>query len=136
MVAASAIRVMVVDDDAAMRSLTRRSLQHVGFRQINDAKDPVDALPIARAERVHIIISDYDMPRMNGLQFVAALRKDPALAKIGFILLSGVADAATVTKAGELGVNSFIRKPFSIADLQHRVDAVFHQLTGSRIEFA
>ena len=136
MVAASAIRVLVVDDDPAMRSLTRRSLQHVGFRHIVDAKDPVRALPIARAERVHLIISDYDMPRMNGLQFVAAVRQDPGLAKVAFILLSGVADGATVRKAGELGVNSFIRKPFSIADLQQRLDAVFHQLTGSRVEFA
>jgi two-component system chemotaxis response regulator CheY len=124
-----------VDDDPAMRSLTRRALEHVGVRQIFDAKDPVDALPIARAERVHVIISDFAMPRMDGLQFVEVASKDPLLADVGFILLSGVASADVVTRAAELGVSSFIRKPFSIHDLQRGLDAVVSRMTGASIQW-
>ncbi|MEA1013868.1 response regulator [Sphingosinicella sp. LY1275] len=133
MVQASDIRLLVCDDEAMMRSLMQRSLKHMGFSQISEARDGEEALALARARRPHIVISDYDMPGMDGLALVTALRGDPLLHKVGFILLSGVADEEIVRRASELGVNSFIRKPFSIADLRRRLDGLFFQLTGSRI---
>jgi two-component system chemotaxis response regulator CheY len=133
MIQASDIRLLVCDDEAMMRSLMLRSLKHMGFSQIFEARDGTEALALARARRPHIVISDYDMPGMDGLALITALRGDPLLGKVGFILLSGVADEEVVRKASELGVNSFIRKPFSIADLRRRLDGLFFQLTGSRI---
>jgi two-component system, chemotaxis family, chemotaxis protein CheY len=135
MIPASAIRVMIVDDEHVMRTLVRRSLQHIGISQVFEAKDGFEALPKVLEERIHIIISDYGMPVMNGLDLLEAVRTDPLLNKVGFIMLSGVTDNEIVRKAEALGVNGYIIKPFSLVDLQQRLDNLFHKLNGARIEW-
>ena len=136
MIPASAIRILIVDDDATMRTLTRRSLIHLGCKQVFDARDPVEAIPVARSVHPHVIISDYAMPRMNGLEFAGRIREDPLLAKAGFILLSGAVDASVLTSAVELRIDSFIKKPFSISGLKERLNGVLERLTGSEIAWA
>ncbi|MDP8913446.1 MAG: response regulator [Pseudomonadota bacterium] len=135
MVAASALRVMIVDDDEGMRTLMRRTLERMGFSQIYTAKDGSEGLELARSQRPDVIVSDYDMPNMHGLQFLKAVREEPALAKTAFVMLSGVANDRVIERAGELGANSIITKPFLAADLKHRLEALVHELTGSRIEW-
>ncbi len=134
-VAASAIRVMVVDDDEMMRKLTRRTLEKMGFAQIYAAKDGAEAFELARSQHPHVIISDYDMPTMHGLQFLKAIRQDPGLEKTGFIMLSGAANGAVIKKAKELGADRVVMKPFSAADLKQKLEALVHELTGSSIEW-
>jgi two-component system, chemotaxis family, chemotaxis protein CheY len=133
MIEASAIRIMIVDDKSMMRTLTRRSLERIGFTQIFEAANPVEALPIARANRVHLVISDYNMPMMNGIEFIETIRQDPLLAKIGFIMLSGSGDSDVVKKAEELGASSYIMKPFSLVDLKDRLEDLFGKLVGSKV---
>ena len=135
MVAASALRVMVVDDDERMRKLMRRTLERMGFSQIYTAKDGLEGLQLARSQVPHVIVSDYDMPNMHGLQFLKAVREEPALAETAFVMLSGVANDRVVEKAAELGANSIITKPFLAADLKQRLEALVHEVTGSRIEW-
>ena len=135
MVAASALRVMIVDDDNGMRTLMRRTLERMGFSQIYTAKDGSEGLQLARSQRPDIILSDYDMPNMHGLQFLKAVRDEPGLAKTAFVMLSGVANDRVIERAGELGANSVIAKPFLAADLKQRLEALVHELTGSRIEW-
>ena len=135
MVAASALRVMIVDDDNGMRTLMRRTLERMGFSQIYTAKDGAEGLQLARSQRPDVIVSDYDMPNMHGLQFLKAVRDEPALAKTAFVMLSGVANDRVIERAGELGANSVIAKPFLAADLKQRLEALVHELTGSRIEW-
>jgi two-component system chemotaxis response regulator CheY len=136
MIPISAIRILIVDDDATMRTLTRRSLQHLGCTKLFDAANPIEALPIARSVNPHVIISDYAMPRMDGLEFAASVRKDPKLSRVGFVLLSGVADASVLSTAVDLRIDSFIKKPFSIGGLKERLNGVLERLTGSEIAWA
>ena len=135
MVAASALRVMIVDDDEMMRKLMRRTLERMGFTQIYAAKDGAEGLELARSQNPDVIVSDYDMPNMHGLQFLKAIRDDPALAKTAFVMLSGVANDAVTQKAGELGANSIITKPFLADDLKRRLDALVQETTGSGIDW-
>ena len=135
MVAASALRVMIVDDDEAMRKLMRRTLERMGFSQIYTAKDGTEGLELARYQKPDVIVSDYDMPNMHGLQFLKAVREEPALAKTAFVMLSGVANDQVIERAGELGANSIITKPFLAADLKRRLEALVHELTGSEIDW-
>ncbi|MDP9416228.1 MAG: response regulator, partial [Pseudomonadota bacterium] len=88
-----------MDDQHAMRTLTRRSLQHLGFDEIYDLADPLEAIQIARDKRIHLIISDYNMSNMNGFEFLNAVRSDPVIGKVAFIMLSGASDRETVEKA-------------------------------------
>lgn len=135
MVPASALRVVIVDDDEVMRKLLRRTLERMGVMQIYTAKDGLEGIHLARSQRPDVILSDYDMPIMHGLQFLKAVREDPLLAKTAFILLSGVANSVVTSKAEELGADIVIMKPFLANDLKARIEALIYRLTGSNIEW-
>ncbi|MGN6374336.1 MAG: response regulator [Sphingomonas sp.] len=129
MPAAAAIRVMVVDDQASMRAMIRRALQDIGFKDVRDKGSAAEALGALRADRVHLIISDYNMPDMDGLQFLEEVRRDEVLAKTVFIMLTGSSDREVVQKAAALGVNNYLVKPFAPAALKEKIERVFGALT-------
>jgi two-component system, chemotaxis family, chemotaxis protein CheY len=129
MPAAAAIKVMVVDDQASMRAMIRRALQDFGFKDVRDAPGAVEALSTVRSDRVHLIISDLNMPEMDGLQFLEEVRKDPVLGKTVFIMLTGSSDRELVQKAAALGVNNYLVKPFAPASLKEKIERVFGELT-------
>jgi two-component system chemotaxis response regulator CheY len=129
MPAASQIKVMVVDDQASMRAMIRRSLQDLGFRDVRDKGDAAEALAAVRADRVHLIISDFNMPDMDGLQLLEAVRTDPVIGKTGFIMLTGSSDREIVQKAAALGVNNYLVKPFAPASLKDKIERVFGALS-------
>lgn len=129
MPAAAAIKVMVVDDQASMRAMIRRSLQDYGFRDVRDTGSARQALDDARQNRVHLIISDYNMPDMDGLQLLEEVRRDPVIGKTVFIMLTGSSDREIVQKAAALGVNNYVVKPFAPAALKEKIERVFGALT-------
>jgi two-component system chemotaxis response regulator CheY len=129
MPAAAAIKVMVVDDQASMRAMIRRALQDFGFKDVRDKADPVEALSAVRSDRVHLIISDFNMPEMDGLQLLEEVRKDPVIGKTVFIMLTGSADREIVQRAAALGVNNYVVKPFAPAALKEKIERVFGELT-------
>ena len=128
MPAASAIRVMVVDDQTSMRAMIRRTLQDLGFKDVRDKAGATEALAAIKADRVHLVISDYNMPDMDGLQFLEAVRADPVIGKTVFIMLTGSADREVVQKAAALGVNNYVVKPFAPAALKEKIERVFGEL--------
>jgi two-component system, chemotaxis family, chemotaxis protein CheY len=119
-----------------MRAVVEHWLGQFGFRQIYAAADPEKALPIARAQRVDLIISDREMPGMSGLDFVQAVRRDPLIAKCGFVMISASKDMEVARHADELGVNSYIAKPFSSDVLREHLEKVLREVTGSEITFS
>jgi two-component system, chemotaxis family, chemotaxis protein CheY len=129
MPAASAIKVMVVDDQTSMRAMIRRTLQDLGFKDVRDKGAANEALAAVKADRVHLIISDYNMPEMDGLEFLQAVRADPVIGKTVFIMLTGSADKEIVQKAAALGVNNYVVKPFAPAALKEKIERVFGELT-------
>lgn len=129
MPAASQIKVMVVDDQASMRAMIRRALQDFGFKDVRDKPTATEALPAIKTDRVHLVISDYNMPEMDGLAFLEAVRKDDVLAKTVFIMLTGSSDREVVQKAAALGVNNYLVKPFAPAALKEKIERVFGALT-------
>jgi len=129
MPAAAAIKVMVVDDQASMRAMIRRALQDFGFKDIRDKGDAAEALSAVRADRVHLIISDFNMPVMDGLQLLGEVRKDPVIGKTVFIMLTGSSDRELVQQAAALGVNNYLVKPFAPASLKEKIERVFGELT-------
>ncbi len=129
MPAAAAIKVMVVDDQTSMRAMIRRALQDLGFKDVRDAAGAPEALNAVQKDRVHLIISDYNMPDMDGLQFLQAVRADPVIGKTVFIMLTGSSDKEIVQKAAALGVNNYVVKPFAPAALKEKIERVFGELT-------
>jgi two-component system chemotaxis response regulator CheY len=129
MPAAAAIKVMVVDDQTSMRAMIRRALQDLGFKDVRDKAGAQEALASIKSDRVHLVISDFNMPEMDGLQFLEAVRTDPVIGKTVFIMLTGSADKEIVQKAAALGVNNYVVKPFAPAALKEKIERVFGELT-------
>ncbi|WP_409019030.1 response regulator [Brevundimonas vesicularis] len=129
MPAASAIRVLVVDDQMTMRSLIRNSLQQIGIREIIEAADGEAGLRAAISTPVHLIISDFNMPNLDGLGLLRGIRAHPPTSKTAFIMLTGRADRELVQRAVQYGVNNYVVKPFTTAQLKEKLEAVFGPLT-------
>ncbi|MES1200252.1 MAG: response regulator [Pseudomonadota bacterium] len=129
MPAAASIKVLVVDDQLTMRALARSTLQQLGFTDIADAADGEEGLKALMAQPAHLVISDYNMPKLDGLGFLRAVRGHPPLAKTAFIMLTGRADRELVQRAVQFGVNNYLVKPFTVADLKGKIEQVFGALT-------
>ena len=129
MPAAANIRCLVVDDQMTMRSLVRNSLQQIGVREIREASDGEIALREIITRPAHLIISDYNMPNLDGLGLLRAVRVHPPIAKTAFIMLTGRADRELVQQAMKYGVNNYLVKPFTVDQLRAKLEAVFGPLT-------
>lgn len=122
------LRVMVVDDMSTSRGLLMQALDAMGIRQVTSAADGPGALDLLRKTPVHLVISDYNMPGMDGLQLLYALRVEPKTKGVGFILITGRADKEIIDNGRRLGMNNFLKKPFTPQDLRSCIEAVVGRL--------
>lgn len=128
MPAAAKIKAIVVDDQMTMRSLVRASLQQIGVSEIREFPVAGEALTEMRAAPPHLILSDFNMPGMDGLEFLRQVRADPNLKSAAFILLTGRADKDLVQRAAQFGANNYLVKPFTVANLKQKLEQVFGTL--------
>lgn len=122
------LRIMVVDDMSTSRGLITQALDAMGIRQVGYATDGPGALQILEKTPVHLVISDYNMPGMDGLQLLHALRTSPRTRGLGFILITGRADREIIETGKRLGMNNFLKKPFTPQELRACIEAVVGRL--------
>ena len=125
MPASSSLACLVVDDQQTMRSLVRTGLQQLGFRTIYEAPDGEEGLRHMLSRPVHLVISDYNMPTLDGLGLLRAIRSHPPIQKTAFIMLTGRADKELVQRAVQFGVNNYLVKPFTVQTLKEKIEAIF-----------
>ncbi|CAN7248048.1 response regulator [Rhizobium sp. LjRoot98] len=125
---AEKIKVLIVDDQVTSRLLLGDALQQLGFKQITVAGDGEQGAKIMATQPHHLVISDFNMPKMDGLGLLAAVRNNPATKKAAFIMLTAQGDRALVTKAAALGANNVLAKPFTIEKMKAAIEAVFGAL--------
>jgi two-component system chemotaxis response regulator CheY len=124
--------ILVVDDYVAMVTTTRRMLQTLGFVNITAATDGVDALAALRSMPYQLIISDLRMEKMDGLALLHEVRADPALREIPFIMVTAAGEIDCVAAAKRAGVTDYIVKPFSVATLKAKLNAVLSRLVEQK----
>ena len=129
MPSAAGLKTLIVDDQQTMRMLVRSGLQQLGFRELHDAIDGESALQVASQTPPDLVISDFNMPKLDGLGLLRAIRAYPPTAKAAFIMLTGQGDKEVVQKAIQFGVNNFLVKPFNIVALRGKIEAVLGPLT-------
>jgi two-component system chemotaxis response regulator CheY len=126
---AIALRVLIVDDQNSVRQMTRMTLEEIGMRNILEAENGKQAMETASLQPLDLIISDYNMPEMDGLGLLRALRGHPVARKVPFILLTGRGDRELVVKAAQAGVNNYLVKPFTAAILRGKIEQVMGKLS-------
>lgn len=118
------MKVLVIDDSSTMRLLICRALKELGHEtlQANDGKAGLDA---ARgAEGLQLVLVDWNMPEMNGLEFLIAARSDPGLKAVPIIMVTTENEAANIERALQSGANEFILKPFTKDTLREKMSMV------------
>ncbi|MBL6429619.1 MAG: response regulator [Maritimibacter sp.] len=122
------IRILVVDDMSTSRGLLTQALDGFGVRQVETAADGQSALQKIAQWPVHLVISDMNMPGMNGLQLLHALRSGAQTRRVGFLLITGKADKTIIETGKKLGMNNFLLKPFQPDDLRKSIEAIVGRL--------
>jgi two-component system chemotaxis response regulator CheY len=119
------IKILTVDDFSTMRRIIRNMLKQLGYNNIIEAEDGAVALSLLRREKVDFVISDWNMPNMNGLELLKAIRADDNLKPIPVLLVTAEALKENVIEAVKAGVNNYVVKPFTAETLQEKIDAIF-----------
>lgn len=125
---AASIACLIVDDQQTMRSLVRSGLQQLGFTQTYEAIDGEEGLRQMLMRPIGLVISDFNMPKLDGLGLLRAIRAHPPIQKTAFIMLTGRADKDLVQRAVQFGVNNYLVKPFTVGTLKEKIEAVFGAL--------
>jgi len=115
-------KILVVDDSSTMRAIISKQLKDMGFTKIIRADDGAAGFKIAKESDIDLIISDWNMPKMTGLEFLKAVRADGKLKETAFMLLTSVDDKNSISEALQAGVNQYIIKPFTFNQLQDKIN--------------
>lgn len=107
------IKVLVVDDFPTMRRIVKNLLKQLGFENIDEADDGVNALAKLKNGGFGLVVSDWNMPNMEGIDLLRAVRQEPSVKDIPFLMVTAEAEKEKVIEAIKAGVDNYIVKPFT-----------------------
>jgi two-component system chemotaxis response regulator CheY len=118
-------KVLVVDDSRTIRTIIRRSLLELGY-EVCEACDGKEALNVIEVEKasVKLVLSDWNMPEMNGLELLKRLRQDPDLTSLTIVMVTTETEISHMVSALEAGANEYIMKPFTKDILKEKLELV------------
>lgn len=122
------IRILIVDDFSTMRRIVKNLLNDLGFTNTAEADDGSTALIELKKVHFDLIITDWNMPGMPGIDLLKAVRADPALARIPVLMVTAEAKREQIIEAAQAGVNGYIIKPFNAVTLKEKIDKIFQRI--------
>ena len=121
------MRILVVDDFASMRNIIKGLLNQIGFQNIEEAKDGSTALEKLKIGKFDLVICDWNMPKVPGIEVLKAVRNDPRLKDLPFLMVTAKAKKDNVMEAVKAGVNQYIVKPFTAETLKKKIEKIFDE---------
>ena len=118
------MRILVVDDFHTMRRIVINLLKQLGFSNVVEASDGKEAFDVIKREKINLVISDWNMPNMTGLELVKAIRTTEEYKAIPFIMVTAEGKKDNVIAAVHAGVNNYVVKPFNAATLKEKLTKV------------
>ena len=124
----TSLKFLVVDDFSTMRRIVRNLLKELGFTNVEEAEDGAVALSKLRQGGFEVVVSDWNMPNMDGLSLLQTMRADAALKSLPFLMITADAKKEDIAAAVQAGASSCIAKPFTAATLQEKLDKIFEKM--------
>jgi two-component system chemotaxis response regulator CheY len=124
----TSLKFLVVDDFSTMRRIVRNLLKELGFTNVEEAEDGAVALSKLRQGGFEVVVSDWNMPNMDGLTLLQAMRADAELKSLPFLMITAEAKKENIAAAVQAGASSCIAKPFTAATLQEKLDKIFEKM--------
>ncbi len=120
-------RILVVDDFSTMRRIVKNALKALNYLNIDEAEDGAAALQKLRTEHFELVVCDWNMPGMTGIDLLRAVRSDPALRSMPFLMVTAEAKRENIIEAIQAGVNNYIVKPFTPQTFSEKLHAIFEK---------
>jgi two-component system chemotaxis response regulator CheY len=122
------MKILVVDDFSTMRRIIKNLLKDLGFSNIQEADDGSTALPMLQQGDFDFVVTDWNMPGMQGIDLLRAIRADDKLKHLPVLMVSAEAKKEQIVAAAQAGVNGYVVKPFTAATLKEKLDKIFERL--------
>jgi two-component system, chemotaxis family, chemotaxis protein CheY len=128
----TSVKVLVVDDMSTMRRIVKNVLRQIGFSDIVEAENGQEALGKLKTGGFGLVVSDWNMPVMQGIDLLRAIRADPDLKALPFLMVTAEAQKENIIEAVQAGVSNYIVKPFTAEALQEKLDKIFSKLQAAK----
>ena len=122
------MKILVVDDFSTMRRIIKNLLRDLGFTNVSEADDGSTALPMLQNGDFDFVVTDWNMPGMQGIDLLREIRKDDKLKHMPVMMVTAEAKKEQILAAAQAGVNGYIVKPFTAATLKGKLDKIFERL--------
>jgi len=121
------MRFLVVDDFSTMRRIVRGLLKEIGCQHIGEAEDGAAALAMLRTQPFDFVVSDINMPNMDGFALLGAIRAEPSISHLPVLMVTAEARKDDILRAAQAGASGYIVKPFSKATLQDKLQRILNK---------
>ena len=125
------LRFLVVDDFSTMRRIIRGLLKEIGCNNVDEAEDGAVALNMLRNQRHDFVVSDINMPNMNGFELLKAIKADVTLKHVPVLMVTAEARKEDIVLAAQSGAAGYIVKPFTKATLEEKVMKIVQKMAGT-----
>lgn len=125
------MKILIVDDFSTMRRIIKNLLRDLGFNNTSEADDGNTALPMLQSGNFDFLVTDWNMPGMQGIDLLRAVRGDPKLAKLPVLMVTAEAKRDQIVEAAQAGVNGYVVKPFTAVTLKEKIDKIFERIEAT-----
>ncbi|MFT7672025.1 MAG: two-component system chemotaxis response regulator CheY [Gammaproteobacteria bacterium] len=122
------MKILIVDDFSTMRRIIKNLLRDLGFNNTSEADDGQTALPMLKTGKFDFLVTDWNMPKMDGLTLLKTLRADESLSQLPVLMVTAEAKREHIVAAAEAGVNGYVVKPFTAVTLKEKIEKIFSRL--------
>lgn len=119
---------LIVDDFSTMRRIVRNLLKELGYTNVDEAEDGLAALSKIKKNNVDFVITDWNMPNMDGLTLLKNIRSSPDISQIPVLIITAEAKKENIVAAAQAGANGYIVKPFTAGTLDEKISKIFERL--------
>jgi two-component system chemotaxis response regulator CheY len=122
------MKILIVDDFSTMRRIIKNLLRDLGYTNTQEADDGLTALPILKGGGIEFLVTDWNMPGMQGIDLLKEVRADAGLASLPVLMVTAEQKREQIVEAAEAGVNGYIVKPFTAQTLKEKIDKIFERI--------
>lgn len=124
------MKILIVDDFSTMRRIIKNLLRDLGFSNTHEADDGLTALPMLKNGDFDFLVTDWNMPGMNGIDLLRVVRADAQLSALPVLMVTAEAKRDQIIEAAQAGVSGYVVKPFTAAALQEKIEKIFERVSS------
>ena len=124
------MKILIVDDFSTMRRIIKNLLRDLGFTNTQEADDGTTALPMLQNSSFDFVVTDWNMPGMQGIDLLKAIRADDKLKHLPVLMVTAESKREQIIEAAQAGVNGYVVKPFTAATLEEKINKIFERVAA------